>query len=211
MDSARSPNDSDSALGVAFTLAPRTLRPKRRQALNSSTTMTTRSTRRFNIQIWAGCLVALFSPISYFVLFYRWPLTRDFPWANYLLFAIGGVLISSGIRRAFRQPDLYRGKIAGTVLASISLLLLGLFVYVTGFATKELPASKGAPGVGTKAPDFSLTDEYGNSVTLSSLLTTAGVGDPSQGSILGAATPPKSRSSAPCYRSDRANPALICV
>jgi len=152
--------------------------------------MTTRSTRRFNIQIWAGCLVALFSPISYFVLFYRWPLTRDFPWANYLLFAIGGVLISSGIRRAFRQPDLYRGKIAGTVLASISLLLLGLFVYVPGFATKELPASKGAPGVGTKAPDFSLTDEYGNTVTLSSLLTTAGVGDPSQGSILGAATPP---------------------
>ena len=134
--------------------------------------------------------MALFSPISYFVLFYRWPVTRDFPWANYLLFAIGGVLISSGIRRAFRQPDLYRGKIAGTVLASISLLLLGLFIYVTGFGTKQLPASKGAPGVGTKAPDFSLTDEYGNTVTLSSLLTTAGVGDPSRGSIVGAGTPP---------------------
>ena len=152
--------------------------------------MTTRSTRRFNIQIWAGCLVALCAPISYFVLFYRWPVTRDFPWANYLLFAIGGVLISSGIRRAFRRPDLYRGKIAGTVLASISLLLLGLFIYVTGFGTKQLPASKGAPGVGTKAPDFSLTDEYGNTVTLSSLLTTAGVGDPSRGSIVGAGTPP---------------------
>jgi len=134
--------------------------------------------------------VALFALISYFVLFYRWPVTRDFPWANYLLFAIGGVLIASGIRRAFRRPDLYRGKIAGTVLGSISLLLLGLFVYVTGFATKALPASKGAPGVGAKAPDFSLTDEYGNTVTLSSLLTTAGVGDPAQGSTVGAGTPP---------------------
>jgi hypothetical protein len=135
-------------------------------------------------------LVALFAPISYFVLFYRWPVTRDFPWANYLLFAMGGVLIASGIRRAFRRPDLYRGKIAGPVLASISLLLLGLFIYVTGFGTKQLPASKGAPGVGTKAPDFSMTDEYGNTVTLSSLLTTAGVGDPSQGSVVGAGTRP---------------------
>jgi hypothetical protein len=135
-------------------------------------------------------LLALFAPLSYFLLFYRWPATRDFPWANYLLFAIAGVLIANGVRRAFRWPDLYRGKIAGPVLGSISLLLLGLFVYVTAFATKELPASKGAPGVGTKAPEFSLTDEYGNTVTLSSLLTAAGVGDPSQGSIVGAGTPP---------------------
>jgi hypothetical protein len=135
-------------------------------------------------------LVAFFALISYFVLFYRWPVTRDFPWANYLLFATGALLISSGMRRAFRRPDLYRGKIAGTVLASITLLLLGLFVYVTGFATKALPASKGAPKVDTKAPDFSLTDEYGNNVTLSSLLTTAGVGDPSQANIAGTGTPP---------------------
>ena len=142
---------------------------------------------RINIRIWAGFLLALFAPISYFVLFYRWPLTRDFPWANYLLFAVGGLLIFSGIRRTFRRPDLYRGKIGGSVLASISLLL---FVYVTGFATKKLPPSKGAPTPGTKAPDFSLPDEYGNTVTLSALLTTTGVDDPSQTDMVGAGTPP---------------------
>jgi hypothetical protein len=153
--------------------------------------MATKRTSRINIQVWAGFLLALFAPISYFILFYRWPLTRDFPWANYLLFAVGGVLISSGIRRTFRRPDLYRGKIAGRVLASISLLLLGLFVYVTGFATKKLPPSKGAPTLGTKAPDFSLPDEYGNTVTLSALLTTPGVDDPSQTGMVGAGTRPK--------------------
>jgi hypothetical protein len=152
--------------------------------------MTAKRTSRINVQIWAGFLLVLSAPISYFILFYRWPLTRDFPWANYLLFAVGGVLIFSGLRRTFRRPDLYRGKIAGSVLGSISLLLLGLFVYVTGVATKKLPPSKGAPALGSKAPEFSLVDEYGNTVTLSALLTTAGVDDPSQTGIVGAGAPP---------------------
>jgi hypothetical protein len=116
--------------------------------------------------------------------------TRDFPWANYLLFAIGAVLIFDGTRRAFRRPDYYRGKIAGSVLALLALLIVGLFVYVTGFATKELPVSKSAPRVGTKAPDFSLSDEDGNSVTLSALLTPGGTADPLQAGTTGAATRP---------------------
>jgi hypothetical protein len=150
-------------------------------------------TRRLNLRILGGFLLVLFAAISYFALFYRWPVARDFPWANYLLFAIGAVLIFDGTRRAFRRPDYYRGKIAGSILASLALLIVGLFVYVTGFATKQLPTSKGAPSVGTKAPDFSLPDEDGNTVTLSALLTTgttAAPADPSQSATAGAGKQP---------------------
>ncbi len=120
--------------------------------------------------MWLGSLITLLAPLSYFLLFTRWPVTRDFPWASYLLFGVGLGLLVGGVRRAYRQPERYGGKVAGSVMAVLGVALLGLFALSTTYLSKQLPASKGAPQVGEKAPDFSLPDKDGTMVTMSGLL-----------------------------------------
>ncbi len=129
--------------------------------------------RRRNVSVWVGFLVILVAGFSYIPFFVRFPMTRDFPWANLLLFAVGGALLALGLKRAFREPQVYRGKITGTVFLTLSLILLGLFVFGIFLSARQLPASKGAPQVGQKAPDFTLSDKDGNPVMLSTLLSSS--------------------------------------
>ncbi len=130
--------------------------------------------RRWNLSLWAGFLVILAALISYLPLFVRFPITRDLPWANLLLFAAGGGLLAIGLKRAFRQPELYRGKVSGTILGTLSVIVFGFFVFGIFYGGKQLPPSKGAPQIGQKAPDFTLLDKDGNPVTLSALLASPG-------------------------------------
>jgi len=50
--------------------------------------------RRRNFFPLAGFLVCVVAFLSYFVVFYRFPATRDVPWVNWLLFALGLVLVA---------------------------------------------------------------------------------------------------------------------
>src|SRR5436190_8085639 len=97
--------------------------------------------RRWNSSIWAGFILVLAGLLSYIPLFALFPVTRDFPWANLLLFAAGGVLLYVGLRQAFRRPELYRGKIFGPVLTALSVVGIGLFVYGVFYEVRQLPAS----------------------------------------------------------------------
>ena len=54
--------------------------------------------QRFNWQIWTGFLLSIFAFLSYPLVFVNWAVTRDFPWANLLLFAIAAVLLFIGVR-----------------------------------------------------------------------------------------------------------------
>jgi len=126
--------------------------------------------RRRNLLPLAGFLVCLLAFLSYFLFFYRFPVTRDVPWANWLLFALGLGLAVAGVRRPFSQPDLYRGRWMGPILALLSLAVAGFFAYGTMVASRHLPASAGAPKVGQKAPDFVLPDSTGRPVRLYDLL-----------------------------------------
>jgi hypothetical protein len=126
--------------------------------------------RHRNLLPLAGLLVCVVGFLSYFFLFSRFPVTRDVPWASWLLFALGLGLVAAGIRRAFRQPERYRGRRLGPVLALLSLAVAGFFVFATAVASRQLPASAGAPKVGEKAPDFTLADPEGRPVRLSGLL-----------------------------------------
>ena len=128
--------------------------------------------RRPNAPLWLGFLIAVFAFLSYVPIFARYPSTRDMPWVNFLLFAIALVSLAVGLRRAFAQPGLYRGKIAGPILATLSVAALVLFCLFTFSLGKHLPASMQAPKVGQKAPDFALSDTKGGTVTLASLLST---------------------------------------
>lgn len=128
--------------------------------------------KKFNWQIWAAFLLSLFAFISYPLLFVRFPVTRDFPWANLLFFAIAVALMLFGLRRAFASDRAHplRSRIAGGVLATLSVVVLGFFVFTVFIWARMMPASHGAPQVGQQAPDFTLADTTGRPVSLSELL-----------------------------------------
>jgi len=126
-------------------------------------------TRKWNWPIWAGFLVAVGGLVSY-EFFAQFPIMRDFPWANLLLFGIGAVLLIIGLFRAFGRPQRYRGKVFGSVFSAIAFLLFAFFAYEIFYVLRQVPASNGAPRVGQLAPDFLLLDQNGNPVGLGDLL-----------------------------------------
>src|SRR5690348_16931818 len=117
--------------------------------------------RRRNMMIWAGFAIALLALVSYTAFFAQFPITRDFPWANFLLFFAGICLLAVGLNRAFRQPEVYRGKVSGSILGVLTLLMLGFFCFVVFFASKQLPASSDALRAGQTAASFTLVNEEG--------------------------------------------------
>jgi len=59
----------------------------------------------------------------------------------------------------------------GPILAALSVVVFGVFVFALFIVPRHLPAAHGAPQVGQKAPEFSLVDMNGRAVKLSELLT----------------------------------------
>src|SRR5258706_11345694 len=127
--------------------------------------------QRFNWPIWAGLLLSVFALVSYPFVFVRWPVTRDFPWANLLLFGIATMFLFLGVRQAYAAGGRRRSRIISSIVATLSVLILGLFVFSFFIASRWLPASHAAPRVGQKAPDFSLVDTSGKTVSLAELLS----------------------------------------
>lgn len=129
--------------------------------------------RTWNWPLWAGFVIAVGGLFSY-EYFVRFPVTRDFPSANLLLFGIGAVLLLVGLFRAFGRPQVYRGKIFGSIFMVIALLLFTFFSYEIFYVLKQVPLSAQAPHVGVKAPEFSLSDQNGKQVALADLLSPNG-------------------------------------
>jgi len=61
--------------------------------------------------------------------------------------------------RAFGRPQVYRGKVFGSIFATISLFLFAFFAYEIFYVLRQVPISAQAPRVGEKAPEFSLPDQ----------------------------------------------------
>ena len=150
--------------------------------------------KRFNWQIWAGFLLTLIAGLSYPFFFVDFPITRDFPWATLLLFAVALALVVIGLKRAFAAPKSTDqgarrstfSKIVASGLAALSVAFIGLFLFSTLIMARWLPPSSGAPRVGQKAPDFTLSDSTGKQVSLAELASSpiAGQTTPTKGVLL---------------------------
>jgi hypothetical protein len=127
------------------------------------------TTRTWNWSLWIGFFFALVGFFSY-TFFAQFPITRDFPWANLLLFAVGGILLVLGLFRSFGRPQVYRGKIFGPILAVLGILMFAFFSYVFFYVLRQVPSSTGAPRIGQKAPEFTLSDQDGKDVSLRDLV-----------------------------------------
>src|SRR5215472_11614551 len=123
----------------------------------------------WNWRLWAGfgLSIGALAGYGYFVME-----TRAVFWPALLLFVVAAVLLVSGLKRRSREPELYRGKIAGPVLTTLSVLILGLFGFVVYEVLRAFPDAKNAPQIGQRAPEFSLVDANGKNITLAQLLST---------------------------------------
>ena len=134
--------------------------------------------------MWLGFLLTFFAFLSYPFLFIEWPITRDFPWVNFLLFAFALVLLFIGVRRAFRPDRRLISKIVAPILATVSVLVIAFFVFIALIQSRWLPASQAAPAVGQKFQEFTLTDTNNQPVTLASLLSQPINNKPPRGVLL---------------------------
>ena len=142
--------------------------------------------KRLNWPLWTGLLLTLAAFLSYFFIFVEFPFTRDFPWANLVLFVIAGMLLFIGLRRAFAsaRPHPMRSKIVSSIVGVFSLFVFAMFVFVIFVGGRSLPPSKGAPHLGQQVPEFSLPDTSGRQVSLNELLTTPINGNRPKGVLL---------------------------
>jgi hypothetical protein len=128
---------------------------------------------RLNWPLWVGLLLTLAGGFSFLLVFVWIPATRDFPWANLLIFLVAAVLLFVGIRRGFasdrRRPVL--SKIVTSLVAFLSFAVIALFIFSVFVFARWLPPSTGAPQVGQKAPEFTLKDTTGRDVSLTQLLS----------------------------------------
>ena len=126
--------------------------------------------KKFNWPIWLGFLLTVVAFLSYPFVFINWPVTRDFPWASLLLFALAAVLLFMGVRRAFKPGRRLISKIVAPIVLMLSVLILAFFIFISFIESRRMPASQAAPSVGQKAPDFTLSDTNNKAVSLSELL-----------------------------------------
>jgi len=120
-----------------------------------------------NHLLWIGPLVVFAGFVSYYQVFAPYPLLRDFPWINLPLIWAGVVLSALGVRRAFQRG---RGKVLGAIALTFSVLVAALFHAYIFWYSYRMPGATETTTSMTRAPDFSLADQHGRSVTLSEYL-----------------------------------------
>ena len=125
--------------------------------------------RRSNLAPWGGLLLALAALFLNGAFFLGVSWQKIIPVLSPALAIAALFFATVGIVRAFRESQVYGGKISSSVLGVVSLLLFALVIF-SSVSARKLPGSAGAPQPGQKAPDFTLADTSGNKVSLDQLL-----------------------------------------
>ena len=127
------------------------------------------STKKWNWRLWVGFAVSCLALLTFLSLFTE---TRNIFWVSLVIFIVAAALMTSGLRRAWGQREAYRGRIAGTILAGVSVMILALFGWASYEVFTKIPAARLAPQIGQKAPEFALADSTGANVSLAQILAT---------------------------------------
>jgi len=126
---------------------------------------------RWNWPVWLGFALSVVAFVSYFRFFARFPVTRNVPSANFLLFGAGATSLWAGLKRVRGRAKPFRGKIVSSILTLLSVSIFAVFSFVIFHVTRRLPAAAGLPKIGEKAPEFVLRDTHGNLTSLSTTLS----------------------------------------
>ena len=117
---------------------------------------------------WIAPLISFVGFVSYFLVFARYPLTRDFPVVNLPLVFLALMLASIGFRWAWSTGK--RGKRILHGLGSIATCFFGaVLVWYVFSLSYELPAATEEAGKMTEAPSFSLPNAKGEEISLASM------------------------------------------
>jgi len=60
---------------------------------------------RWNWPVWLGFVLSVIAFVSYFRFFARFPVTRNVPWANFLLFGASAAFLWAGLRRSLGEAQ----------------------------------------------------------------------------------------------------------
>jgi hypothetical protein len=126
------------------------------------------SSKKWNWQLWAGFATAILALVVYLTIVFR---MREILGISAVLFIVSIALLVSGLRRAYGQRESYRGQVAGPILALVSAMILGIFGFSSYEISKHFAAASDAPRVGQQAPQFTLVDTAGKTVSLAGALT----------------------------------------
>lgn len=141
--------------------------------------------RRTNSALWYGLLITLLGIGTEFLYFLRPPrsITHVLPWINLVVPAVCLIFLAIGLTRAFREQAVYGGKIWGSIITVIALLILAGNVMLFRL-TRDVPKSAGAPKVGQRLAEFTLPDSSGRQTTLSQLFAASADGAPPRAVLL---------------------------
>ncbi|MGH9740838.1 MAG: hypothetical protein ACRD51_00650 [Candidatus Acidiferrum sp.] len=125
--------------------------------------------QRSNRLLWLGLAFMLLAILSNLLYFLKVP-APPLPWLNLTLPVVALLFLLIGLVRAFAQPQVYRGKIWGSIVTVLAVLLVAAStLFFVG--ARKLPRSAGAPQVGQRVPDFTLPDSSGQPVSLAQLFS----------------------------------------
>ena len=131
--------------------------------------------RRTNTAPWWGLLFAIATIACNLAFFASPPLQGALPWLSLVFGIVALTFLAIGLKRAFAQPQVYRGKALSLVITLIALFPVGLSGFIF-FSARRLPGSTQAPQVGQQVPEFTLQDTSGKSVSLDQLLASSSSG-----------------------------------
>jgi len=137
--------------------------------------MTERRRNRALTWAWTITIAAFLLNLPPF--FLQYPGQQLLPWLAVAAFVCALALCVIALRRAFGQPEVYRGKVSGSIVTVIATLLFALTA-IGFWGARKMPETTQAPQPGQKAPAFTLADTTGAQVSLASLLDAPLAGSP---------------------------------
>jgi hypothetical protein len=137
--------------------------------------------KQSNTMLWVGLAILLLAILSNLLSFFNLS-PALLPWVILILPILALIFLLIGVVRAFRQPQVYKGKIWSSIVAVLAVLIVAAStLFFVG--ARKLPRSGGAPQVGQRVPDFTLSDSTGQLTSLAQLFS-ASAGAPPPKAVL---------------------------